>query len=80
MAAKVTCNFFVASGDAPEVFKFGEEIFDAVTLTIEMLVKGRFLGSARMQGYDGGAAELVHISADGITVVALVHDGTAAGF
>jgi hypothetical protein len=36
-----------------------------------MLVKGRFLGSARMQGYDGGAAELVHISADGITVVAL---------
>ena len=33
-----------------------------------------------MQGYDGDAAELVHISADGVAVVAFVHDdvGTRA--
>jgi len=30
--------------------------------------------SAVAHGYDGDAAELVHISADGIAVVALVHD------
>ena len=40
-----------------------------------MLVKGRFYRSAGVHGYDGDAAELVHISTDGVAVVALVHDG-----
>ena len=30
-------------------------------------------------GYDGDAAELVHISADGVAVVSLVHDGEGGG-
>lgn len=68
-------EFFVAGGDTPVGFESGEEVFDAVSLAIEMLVKSGFLRSARMQGYDGVAAELVHLSADGIAVVALVHDG-----
>lgn len=40
-----------------------------------MLVKRGFLISTGIYGYDGDAAELVHISADGVAVVALVHDG-----
>jgi len=42
------------------------------------------LGSSWMQGYNGDAAELVHISEDGVAVVAIVHDragiGLEAGF
>src|SRR5690606_21121557 len=51
-----------------------------MAFTIEMLVKGGFLRSTREQGYDGDAAELVHISTDGVAVVALVHNGAAAFF
>jgi len=47
---------------------------------VEMLVKERFFRSAVAHGYDGGATELVHISADGIAVVALVHDRAGVGF
>ena len=72
-------EFFVASGDATKGFEPSEEIFDAVAFTIEMLVKRRFPGSAGVHGYDGDAAELVHISAVGVAVVALVHDGESAG-
>ena len=56
------------------MFKPREEIFDTVAFTIEVLVKGGFFSSTWVQGYDGDAAELVHISADGVAVVALVHD------
>jgi hypothetical protein len=73
MAAKVAWSFR-NGGDAAVVFESGEEVFDAVALVIEVLVKGGLWGSAWMQGYDGDAAELVHISADGVAVVALVHD------
>jgi len=68
-------EFFIAGGDAAEGLELGEKIFDAVPLAIEMLVKGWFYRSAGVDGYDGDAAELVHISADGVAVVALVHDG-----
>ena len=72
-------QFFAAGGDATEAFEFGEGVFDAVAFAIDVLVKGRRDGSSRVQGYDGDAAELVHISADGVAVVALVHDGVGAG-
>ena len=73
-------KFFVVGGDAAEGFEASEEIFDVVAFAIEVLVKGRFFGSAIAYGYDGGAAELVHISTDGIAVVALVHDRVGLGF
>ena len=51
---------------------------------IEVFVNGGLLGSSWMQGYNGDAAELVHISEDGVAVVAIVHDraeiGLEAGF
>ena len=64
-------EFFVAGGDAAEGFELGEEVFDAVTFAIEMLVKGGLLRSVGVYGYDGDAAELVHISTDGVAIVAL---------
>jgi len=70
-------KFFVSGGDAAEGLKPSKKVFDAVAFVIEMLVKGRFFGSTGISGYDGGAAELVHISTDGIAVVALIHDGPA---
>jgi len=76
----VSGEFFVTGGDATKGFEASEEIFDAVTLVVEMLVKWRFFRSAVAYGYDGGATELVHISADGIAVVALVHNRVGMGF
>lgn len=72
-------EFFVAGGDTAEGLEAGEEVFDAVALAIEMLVKGRFFRPAGVYGYDGDAALLVHISTDGVAVVALVHDDLGAG-
>ena len=72
-------EFFVTGGDAAVVLESGEEVFVSMTLAIEVLVKGGLLGSAWMQGYDGDAAELVHISADGVAVVALIHDRMGTG-
>ena len=46
-----------------------------MAFTVEVLVKRGFLVSTGIHGYDGDATELVHISADGVAVVALVHDG-----
>lgn len=66
-------KFFIARSDAAEGLESSEEVFDAVAFTIEMLVKVGFFGSAGVYGYDGDATELVHISADGVAVVALVH-------
>ena len=66
-------KFFIARSDAAKGLESSEEVFDAVAFTIEMLVKVGFFGSAGVYGYDGDAAELVHISADGVAVVALVH-------
>jgi len=68
-------EFFISGGDATVGFEAGEEILNPVAFAIEMLVKGGFLNSARMQGYDGDATELIHTSANGVAVVALVHDG-----
>lgn len=48
-------------------------------LAIEMLVKERLLSSAGVHGYDGDAAMLVHISTDGVAVVALVHNEPGIG-
>ncbi len=73
-------EFFVAGGDAAVGFEAGEEIFDAVAITIEVLVKVGFGGTITPRGYDGDAAELVHISADGVAVISLVHDGERGGF
>lgn len=56
-------EFLIASGDTAEGFETSEEVFDAVALVVEILVKGRFFRSAVAHGYDGGAAELVHIRA-----------------
>lgn len=72
-------EFFVAGGDASEGLELGEGVFDAVAFAVDVLVKGGRDGSSWVQGYDGDAAELVHISADGVAVVALVHDGKGAG-
>ena len=33
-------SFIVASGDSPILLEFSEEVFDAVTVFIEMFVKG----------------------------------------
>lgn len=44
-----------------------------------MLVKGREKASSWMQGYDGGAAELVHKQTEGVAVVAFVHNDVSAG-
>lgn len=68
-------KFFESSGDTPKVFKFGEEVFDTVAFPIEMLVNGRLDGSIGVHGYDGGATNLIHTLADGVAVVALVHQG-----
>lgn len=62
-----------------EGFESGEEVLDAVAVAIEMLVKRRVLRSAGVYGYNGDAAMLVHISTDGVAVVALVHEDTGAG-
>lgn len=77
--SEVEMEFIVAGGDAAEGFESGEEVFDTVTFVIQMLVKGRFLAPVGMYGYDGGAALLVHISTEGIAVVAFVHDDRGAG-
>lgn len=50
-----------------------------MALGIEVLVESGFLCSAGVHGYDGDAALLVHISTDGVAVVALVHEGERAG-
>jgi len=55
----------VACGDAAEVFEFGEELFDAVAFAMEMLVKGRFLGSARVQGHKSETLAPVRIKPRG---------------
>src|SRR5882762_9213215 len=68
-------KFLITGGNATEDLEASEEIFDAMTVAVEMLVKGGFLRSAGVYGYDGDAAELVHISTDGVAVVALVHEG-----
>ncbi len=70
-------EFFVAGGDAAVGFEASEEIFDFVALAIEMLVKGWFSHTIVPRGYDGDAAELVHISADRVAIVSLVHDSAA---
>ena len=59
-------KFFVAGGDATIDLEPSEEILDPVTLAVEMLVKVRFDCTIGLWGYDGDAAELVHISAEGI--------------
>jgi hypothetical protein len=56
-------EFFVTGGDGAVVLETSEEVFDAVALAIEVRVKGGFLSSTWIQGYDGDAAELVHINA-----------------
>jgi hypothetical protein len=76
--SEVEVEFIVAGGGATEGFEPGEEIFDPVAFVIHMLVKGRFLAAVGMYGYDGGAALLVHISTEGIAVVAFVHDDSGA--
>ena len=42
---------------------------------IRMRVKGRFEGGIGIRGYDGEAAELVHVNAAGVTFVFVVYDG-----
>lgn len=51
-----------------------------MAFAIEMLVKGRFLASAGVGGYDGGGTMLIHTRSDIIAVIALVHDRGRAGF
>lgn len=71
-------EFFETSGDTAVGFQPREEIFDAMAFVIEVHVKGGFAGTIGFRGYDGDAAESAHISADGVAVVSLVHDGAGA--
>lgn len=68
-------EFFVAGGDAAVRLEAAEEILDAVTFVIEMLVKVGFGGTIGLRGYDGDSAELIHKSADRVAVIPFVHDG-----
>jgi hypothetical protein len=72
-------EFFVAGGEAAEGFESGEEVLDAGALAVKMLVKGRLECSIGVHGYDGDAALLVHISTEGVAVVALVHEDAGTG-
>lgn len=56
------------------MLEFCEEVLDAVTITVDVLVKLGFLGPVGVHSYDGVAASLFHTCPDGIAVIALVHD------
>ena len=50
-------EIFVPSGDTPEGFEFGEEIFGAAAIALQMLVKGWFCLRLVLGGNNGDAAE-----------------------
>jgi len=52
-----------------------KEVFDAVALVIEVFAKDVLDRTIGLREYDGAAAEFVHMSADSVADMVLVHDG-----
>ena len=73
-------ELFIARGDAAKGFDACEEVFDSVSFLVNVFVKRRFLRPSRVHSYDGDPAELVHISAVGVAVIAHVHESEATWF
>src|SRR5512143_1647510 len=73
-------EFFIAGGDATELFEFVEETLDLVALQITFLVVDEALQAVGLRWDDRRDALGLKLGADGVAVISFVHDGVLDSF
>lgn len=71
---KVAGGFFIAAGDAAEVFDLVDEALDHMALFVEVLVVGDRLSAGGVGGDHGDAALLGHSGAEVVAVIGGIGD------
>ena len=73
-------EFFIAGGDAPELFEFVEETLDLVALLVTGFVVDEALQAVGLGRDDRRDALGLKLGADGVAVIGFVHDGLLDSF
>jgi hypothetical protein len=69
---EVLFEFFVACGEAAEVFEFGEAAFDPIALSVEFFIVSSLLFSVGFGGDHRDRSHGFDVIQDGLAIVALV--------
>jgi len=64
-------GFFVACGEATELFKIAEEVFDEMTPFVHVEIAGNLAGTVGLRRDDGAGAPLIELGAQ--PIMALSH-------